>query len=55
MTYKLIILLAYIWIMVYNISYIIYEFKCKNSLAAWGVVALMTVITLAVSGTVFFA
>ncbi len=50
MVYKLLILLAYIWILVYNISYIVYEFKSKNNLAAWSVISLTAVLFFAVTG-----
>ncbi len=42
---KIIILLAYIWIMVYTVSYMMYEFKHKNKPAFFSVAFTMIVAT----------
>ncbi len=42
---KIIILLAYIWIMVYTVSYMVYELRCKNKLAFFSVAVTMIAAT----------
>lgn len=31
---KILVFLAYLWIMVYTVSYMVYEYKCKNPVAS---------------------
>ena len=40
---KILVFLAYLWIMVYTVSYMVYEYKCKNPVAAV-FVALLTLV-----------
>jgi hypothetical protein len=43
---KIIIILAYIWIMVYTVSYMMYEFKRKNRPASFSVAFIAIAATL---------
>ena len=53
MFYKFLILLAYLWIMGYTVSYGMYEYKNKNPRGAFGVALLLTILTMLTLGIMF--